>query len=186
MRILLAALACVAGCASDAPAGKGDASALALANPGFEEADLPDRCPPRWTCIVHGAHAHTWQADPRSPGAGARSFCVSPLDPVNNWLFVYQGFPGERLRGTRLRLSALVRADADPGPGTGPSLLAIGGDGSALVEERRIVRDSGGWRRLATELTIPPNAFQVQAGILFQSHAVACVDDVRLEIVPGS
>jgi len=180
----LAAIAGLAGCAAVEPPAKPAAPGLALANPGFEEAGAVDQCPPGWSCIVHGAHAHTWRADGRTPGQGAKSLCVDPIDPANNWLFVYQVLPAERLRGARLRVSALVRTAADPGAGAGPSIMVVGGDGVTLVHEQRPVRESGGWKRVAAEIAVPPNGYQVQAGIIFESHAPACADDVRLEILP--
>ena len=183
----LASLGCAAlaaACASDAPP-RSASPGLPLQNPGFEEAGPVDACPPGWSCIVHnGVHSHRLRYEARAPGAGRRSFCAEPLQPKDNWVFVYQKLPAEPLRGARLRFSALVRADADPGPGAGPSVAVIGGDGYTLALEKQLVRDTGGWRRLTADLTVPPNAFEVQAGFLFQSHALACADDARLEILP--
>ena len=180
----LAAVGCVAACAGIEPGEKAGAPGLALANPGFEQAAAVDQCPPGWSCIVHGAHAHTWRSEGGSAGHGARSLCVDPLDPVNNWLFVYQVFPAERLRGARVRVSALVRTTADPGGGAGPLVLAVDGHGATRAHEQRLVRDSGGWKRAAAEIVVPPDAYQLHAGVNFESHARACADDVRVEILP--
>ena len=181
----LAALVGLAGCATDRGAEQVVHPGLPLANAGFEQAAEVDRCPPGWSCVAHnGVHSHRMRSEARSPGHGSRSLCADPLEPVDNWLYVYQLLPAEGLRGKRVRLSALVRDAGDAGTGAGPSVLAQGIDGGTLVHQQRLARDTGGWQRLTAEIAVPPNAFHVQAGILFESHAPACADDVRLEIAP--
>ena len=167
-----------------------EAPGLPLANAGFEQPGAASPCPPGWFCVSHAAaHSHEYRFDARAPGGGRQSLCADPIDPVNNWALVYQMVPAERLRGARVRFSVAVRAAKDPGTGAGPFLLVQGMDGGTVVHDQKLLKDSAGWRRVTTELVVPPGAYQLQVGVLFESHAPACADDARLEMVappPGA
>ena len=175
----------LSACAS-APPPHAASSGLALQNAGFEQAASPAACPAGWYCAWHaGARSHAYRLDAASPSSGKQSLCVDPVDPVNNWALLYQVVPAEKLRGARVRLSVSLRTAADPGTGAGPFLLAQGMDGGTVAHDQRLVPETGGWKRLEVEIAVPANAHQLQAGILFESHAPACADDVRLEILPA-
>ncbi len=184
MRLGLAALAVLAACATIPPATLAPGSvAVPLANPGFETPGPAGDCPAGWLCASHaGARSHAYRLDAAS-AAGRFAFCADGLDD-RNWAQVFQNVPAERLRGARLRLSVAVRIAKDRGEGAGPILIAQGGDGSTVATDQKLLRDTGGWRRLATELVVPPNAVQLQAGVLFESRGTACIDDFLLEILP--
>jgi len=184
VRIAFAALASLAACAGAPPPALSPGSvALPLANPGFEQAGPGGECPPGWLCATHaGARSHAYRLDPQAAG-GRFAFCTDGLDD-RNWAQVFQNVPAERLRGARVRLSVAVRIAKDRGEGAGPILVVQGGDGATVATDQKLLPDTGGWRRLATEVVVPPNAFQLQAGVLFESRGTACVDDALLEILP--
>ena len=183
MRLGLVALVSLAACATVPPATLAPGSvAVPLANPGFEIAGPAGDCPPGWLCATHaGARSHAYRLDAAS-AAGRFAFCADGLDD-SNWAQVFQNVPAERLRGARLRLSVAVRLAKDRGAGAGPILIAQGGDGGTVATDQKLLPGTEGWRRLAAELVVPRNAFQIQAGVLFESRGTACIDDILLEIL---
>ena len=189
--VLVAMALAACGASRAAMASEPAPRALAVANPGFEEAPAPDaHCAPRWDCTMHAnPHAFRFFTDRAHPAAGAASFCLEPASK-EPWGMVSQGrFDMEGLRGARIRYSAQVRLDAVEGHGAGLFLIAQGGSGNVVGSEERMETGSHGWARSSLELDVPANAFVLEFGLALTGTGRACIDEVRLEVLrpaPGA
>ena len=155
-----------------------------MANASFETPPSgAGQCATGWYCGTHaGSTSHRYRMD--SGPVGRAAFCTDRLEK-ENWALLYQFVPAESLRGARVRLSVAVRADAEAtAPGAGPFLLAEGMDSNAVMHEQRLVNRTRGWERLAVEAVVPEKAWRLKVGALFDADGTACVDDVRLEVLP--
>jgi hypothetical protein len=63
-------------------------------------------------------------------------------------------------------------------------MLAEALDSSAVLHAQKLVAKTSGWQRLAVEGVVPATAWRLQVGVLFDADGPACVDDVRLEVLP--
>jgi hypothetical protein len=189
VRRWVAALAAVgAGCATGleapvAPPATENASPVALRNAGFEE-PMPagDRCPRGWGCTMHNdPDSFRFYLVEGAAAEGRRMLCVERV-ANEPWALATQGVAPAGLRGTRVRLSMAVRGEGLSGPGVGPWILV---DGRPRVHESRVVKAAARWQRLAVELTVPAGAQSIEVGATLEGGGKACLDDVRLEVVPA-
>lgn len=183
MRLAPAAALALAACASappEAPAGR----ALALANAGFEEPARPgERCPRGWGCSMHSsAEAYVFKVVAEQPAAGAQGVCVERVQD-EPWALMTQLVTDRSAAGARVRLSMAVRIERAEGAGAGPWILARTSQG-AMVHQEKLVSRPGGWQRVAVEAAIPPNVQTLEAGATMQGGGRACIDEVRLEVLP--
>jgi hypothetical protein len=181
--LALAALISACAAVSDVSVPK-PAHPIALRNADFEAEPLPSReCPSGWFCTMHAdPHSFRYFHDEAHPLRGRRSLCLEPVTR-EPWALLSQDIDIATLRGARIRFSAAVRTEAVTGEGAGPYVLALSHSGVTMVDDRRLSQGSGGWRRVAVEITVPPDSLGVELGIALQGAGRVCVDDAVLEIV---
>jgi hypothetical protein len=181
--VALAALIPACAAVADVSVPK-PAHPIALRNADFEAAPLASReCPSGWYCSMHAdPHSFRYFHDEAHPLHGGRSLCMEPVTH-EPWALLSQDIDVAALRGARIRFSAAVRNEAVTGEGAGPYVLARSHSGVATVEDRRLAQGTGRWRRVAVEITVPPDSLGVEFGIALQGRGRVCVDDAVLEIV---
>lgn len=183
---LVALAAGLAGCASPQPAAPAasPAATIALKNPGFETDPDPQRpCALGWDCSMHGdPTSFRFFHDERAPALGKRSFCFEPVTR-EPWALVTQGFHNPAFRGSRVRLSMAVRLEGVSGSGAGPWIHVQKTDGNK-VHGQKLVNGTHAWQRIEVEVVVPADAQIIEVGAALEGRGRACLDDVRLEIVP--
>ena len=169
----------VAPTASPARATVAAAPGPEVRNPGFEADMAPGRrCAPAWDCTMHNnPEAFRFSLQEGGAAAGRRAFCVERVAD-EPWALLTQAFQTPAVRGKRLRLSMAVRVEGASGDGAGPWMLS---QGRSPVNERKLVRGTRAWERVAIELSVPPDAEVVVVGATLEGPGKACFDDVRLE-----
>lgn len=176
----------LAGCAAQEPASPAAsaAAAIALKNPGFETGSDPQRpCAQGWDCTMHAdPNSFRFFHDERSPALGKRSFCIEPITR-EPWALVTQGIHNPAFRGSVVRLSMAVRVDGVSGKGAGPWIL-IQTPGGGKVHEQKLVNGTRAWQRVEVEVAVPANAQIIEVGATLEGPGRACLDEVRLEVVP--
>jgi hypothetical protein len=187
-RAALAALVvALAGCAAPTPAAKpregGAPHAVALRNPGFENAPrVAERCAEHWSCTMHAdPEAFRFTLDGRAPAAGQRSLCIERLTH-EPWALATQAIDDPGLRGRRLRFSLALRAETRDGRGAGPWVLVQGAPEGERHFESLVARTDG-WQRMAVEFTVAPGATLLEVGAVLEAGGRACIDEARLEIL---
>jgi len=170
----------VAPAAAPARATVAAAPAFEVRNSGFEADMTPDRrCAPAWDCTMHNnPGAFRFSLQEGGAAAGQRAFCVERVvdEP---WALLTQAFQTPAVRGKRLRLSMAVRVEGASGEGAGPWFVAQGR--SFPVNERKLVRGTRAWERVAIEFAVPADAEVVVVGATLEGPGKACFDEVRLE-----
>ena len=111
--------------------------------------------------------------------AGARSVCVERV-ANEPWALMTQAFENPALRGRRVRLSMSVLVEGVTGDGAGPWALV---QGNPPTHERKLVRGTAGWQRVAVEMAVPANGVVVEVGATMEGPGKACFDDVRVEVL---
>ncbi|MGZ5661463.1 MAG: hypothetical protein ACXWG6_08865 [Usitatibacter sp.] len=157
---------------------------VAIRNAGFEAAPLADRgCPSGWYCTMHAdPHSFRYFHDESAPLHGRRSLCIEPVTR-EPWALLSQDVDITELRGATLRFSVAVRADSIDGDGAGPYALARSHAGAAIAQDKVLTKSSGGWRRMAVEITVPKESLGVEVGVALEGRGRVCADDSVLEIV---
>ena len=156
-----------------------------LVNGSFESpARADERCAERWNCVMHGdpsAYVFTLQ---RMQGAeGGQALCIRRVKN-EPWALANQMLLAEPMRGRRVRVSIAVRAEAAEGASIGPWVLVRGPNPRRLAHEERLVTRTPGWERISVEVPVEAGAETIELGATMQGGGGACVDDVRLEVLP--
>ena len=177
---------CVASafiCVSNALAAPA-AEPVILQNAGFElDAPAGDKCLPKWGCTMHSnAESFRFFLDETAPASGRRSACIERIH-AEPWAVLGQAMFDNRFRGKRLRLSMVVRTEGVE-VGAGPWIVAKGGAGESLAHAQRLVKGTHAWQPMEVELDVPAQASVLTVGATLEGHGRACIDDVRLEVLP--
>jgi hypothetical protein len=181
--LALATVACALAACSAVGPGAGGAPGWPLANPGFEEGSAQPPCPAGWSCGMHAdPTSFRFLLDESRPAQGRRSLCIEPVrhEP---WAKASQWVLDPRVRGKRVRLSLAVRTERVAGDGAGALIVAHGDTGQILGTERQLVSGDNDWRRVATELVVPPTMHDIELSAVLEGSGRACFDDVRLEVM---
>jgi hypothetical protein len=161
--------------------GEGPERAIALKNPGFENAPRKsERCPEGWACTMHSNSDSFAFRIESPPGAqGKQALCVERIihEP---WALVTQAVNASGLHGASLRFSISLRVEGADGAGGGPWAVVHGPFGN-LAHEERLLKSTDGWQRVAVDFAVPPAAQMVEVGATLLGGGRICIDDARLE-----
>jgi hypothetical protein len=157
-----------------------------LANPGFEEGGPT---PAGWITTQHaGVPSYAFHLDETIANGGRRSLRIDNIgrEPFGA---IYQVFPAAAFTGKRLRFSADLRAsNAGAGRRLGGAFLLVQAmrTGIPIAEERmkdRPLLGTRDWHRDSVELVIPPEADQVEVGLMLVGGGSVWFDEARLVVV---
>jgi hypothetical protein len=166
---------------------------VALVNAGFEST-APGQLgmPEGWWAVQHaGPESYTFAPDAGVRRNGERSLRVTNVGP-EPFGAIYQTLPAAAHRGRTLRLSAWLRTEGTTGNrfGSGAGLKlhsARGGYPLDVAEMRRdAVHGTTGWTRYEIHLRVPPEAEQLEAGLVLFGPGTVWVDDFALDVVDGT
>jgi len=117
-------------------------------------------------------------------GAVGRLHCVS--DKVNGFGTFMQQFKADRYRGSRVRMTAQVKAEAVE-QSTAIWMRVDGPEGKVLTfdnMQKRPIRGTVDWTPCAVVLDVPEESRMIFAGILLIGTGKAWIADVKFEKVP--
>jgi len=166
----------------------GQASPIALTNPGFESTK-PGMLgnPEGWFSIQHaGDLSYTFRLDTVEPHAGARSVRIDNVGP-EPFGAIYQHVPAAAHRNRRVRLSAWLRTEDARGSATGGGavLMLQAMQGGAPLAWNHMkdaaVQGTTPWKRYDIELDVPAGADQIEVGAMLHGPGRLWLDDVMLE-----
>lgn len=174
------------------PPGKAakPAAAVPLVNAGFEST-APGRlgAPEGWSVVQHaGPLSYTFELDTQVRFGGERSLRVSNVGP-EPFGAAYQIVTATPYRGKTLRFSAWLRTDGTVGNryGSGAGLKLHSLRAGYLLDVAEMRRDAvhgtSDWTRYEITLKVPPEAEQIEAGIVLFGPGTAWLDDVALDVV---
>ncbi|HEX4884606.1 MAG TPA: hypothetical protein VFX05_10745 [Casimicrobiaceae bacterium] len=164
-----------------------------MTNAGFESTatgklGMPDG----WWAVQHaGPESYTFTVDPSARRGGERSLRVTNVGP-EPFGAIYQTLPAAGYHGKTLRLSAWMRTEGTTGNrfGSGAGLKlhsARGGYPLDVAEMRRdAVHGTTGWTRYEISLKVPPEAEQLEAGVVLFGPGSVWVDDFALDVVEAA
>ena len=194
LAIFCLAAAGMAACAAGAPPGPSAAAPvakaeaekegkpIALENPGFEAAARKsERCPEGWHCTMHAdPDSFVFRVDTPEGAQGKQALCVERVTH-EPWALVTQAVPAAAFKGAKLRFSVALRVDTADGAGAGPWAVVHGPSGN-LAHEKRLLKATRGWERVAVEFPVGAAAQMVQVGATLEGGGRVCVDEARLEV----
>jgi hypothetical protein len=155
---------------------------LPLRNPDFA-ADMPEdaRCPPGWSCTVHGKPDAFRFFVERAGGKAA--LCVEPVKK-EPWAIAAQGLNDPALRGARLRFSIATRLVDVAGAGAGP-WSQVQRARAPRQTVQKLSQGSSDWKTESIEFDVPADAITVEAGLMFRGTGRACFGEARVEVLQG-
>lgn len=162
--------------------GKKENRAVALKNPGFENAPRQaQRCPEGWECTMHAdPESFVFRVEAPEGAQGKQALCIERVTH-EPWALVTQSLPGAAHRGAAMRFSVALRIDRADGAGAGPWAV-VHGPSANLVHEERLQKATKGWERVSVDFPVGATAQLVEVGATMQGGGRICIDDARLEV----
>lgn len=133
---------------------------------------------------------YTIGSDPQAtPRGTAAAFLRSNVPDPQGFGMLARTFAAAPYRGTRLRLRAMVKADAVEnwaglwmrvdGPDTPTTQRSLGFDNM----QNRPIKGTSDWARYAIVLDVPPESVAIAFGVLLQGGGEVWLDDMQFAIV---
>jgi hypothetical protein len=197
LRLLVALLTTVAGCATTAaapePARAATQSAPAtqrsmLVNPGFESDKPGDTTHIEgWYMYQHaGEPSYAFELDTDAKHGGTRSMRVDNIgsQPYGS---IAQVLPGAAFAGKTVRFTGWLRARGVTGDGAYLFVIAERGGSIAAHDfmPGNEVKGTRDWERYSVTLAIPPVTDLLRVGATLQGPGSIWFDDSSIEIVAG-